>query len=386
MPPTSLGTAPGATAPADGAAPAAKSPAAARDPFFDNAKFLAIVLVVVGHSWEALRDDNRVLAAGYLLLYAFHMPAFTLISGYFSRSFRHEPRQLKRLVGSVLVPYAVFEVALNVFRAWAEGEELKISLLHPWYLTWFLMALFIWRLTAPLWQQVRHPILLSTAVAALASIDPGIGPDLGLQRVLQFLPFFVLGLKMRPEHFTRLRDRRVRIAAVPVLAGGALVAYWAVLRMNPDWFYRRDAAQDLNAPWWAGVSMTVGMLVCSLVLSFAFLALVPSRRTWFTALGAGTLYAYLLHGFLAKGAHFWGWYDNDFSGTVLGAVTISALAAALAVALTTAPVRRVFRCVMEPKLDWLFHDPARPSDAPNTPSGGKPSTSIGRRDGEQSAI
>ncbi|KPC75449.1 membrane protein, partial [Streptomyces sp. NRRL WC-3753] len=104
----------------------------------------------------------------YLLLYAFHMPAFTLISGYFSRSFRHEPRQLKRLVGSVLVPYAVFEIALNVFRAWAEGEELKISLLHPWYLTWFLMALFIWRLTAPLWQQVRHPVLLSTAVAALA--------------------------------------------------------------------------------------------------------------------------------------------------------------------------------------------------------------------------
>ncbi|KPC86426.1 membrane protein, partial [Streptomyces sp. NRRL F-6602] len=123
----------------------------------------------------------------------------------------------------------VFEIALNVFRAWAEGEELKISLLHPWYLTWFLMALFIWRLTAPLWQQVRHPFLLSTAIAALASIDPWIGPDLGLQRVLQFLPFFVLGLKMRPEHFTRLRERRVRIAAVPVLAGGALVAYWAVL-------------------------------------------------------------------------------------------------------------------------------------------------------------
>lgn len=132
--------------------------------------------------------------------------------------------------------------------------------------------------------------------------------------------------------------------------------------------------------------MTVGMLVCSLVLSFAFLALVPGRRTWFTALGAGTLYAYLLHGFLAKGAHFWGWYDNDFSRTALGAVTISALAAALAVALTTAPVRHVFRYVMEPRLDWLFHEPARPSDAPHTPGGSEPSTSARRRDGEQSPL
>ncbi|GAA2389267.1 acyltransferase family protein [Streptomyces glaucosporus] len=325
-----------------------------RDAFFDNAKFLAIVLVVVGHSWEALRDGSRPLAAGYLLLYAFHMPAFTVISGHFSRSFAFRPHQVRRLVGGVVVPYIVFETALNLFRAWNTGEELKITLLHPWYLTWFLMALFIWRVTTPLWLRLRHPFAVSVAVSAFAAASPDIGGDLALQRVLQYLPFFVLGLRLEPRHFRALRDRRVRTAAPAVLALGALVAYWSVPRMNPDWFYHRYAAQELGAPWWVGILMTVGMLGCSLLLGAAFLSLTPSRRTWFTALGTGTLYAYLLHGFPAKGAHYWDWYEGDFVNSPAGILTVTVIAAAVAVILTTPPVVRAFRWVMEPRLDWLF--------------------------------
>src|SRR5690348_2065540 len=51
-------------------------PAARRDAFFDNAKYLAIVLVAVGHSWEPLKGGSRVLQAAYMLVYTFHMPAF----------------------------------------------------------------------------------------------------------------------------------------------------------------------------------------------------------------------------------------------------------------------------------------------------------------------
>ncbi|WP_436994891.1 acyltransferase family protein [Streptomyces sp. enrichment culture] len=325
-----------------------------RDAFFDNAKFLAIVLVVVGHSWEGLRDGSRAVAAGYLLLYAFHMPAFTIVSGHFSRSFSFRPRQIRRLVTGVAVPYVVFETALNLFRAWNTGEEPRITLLHPWYLTWFLMALFIWRLTAPLWRALRYPFTVSVVLAAAATASPDIGGDLALQRVLQYLPFFVLGLRLEQRHFEALRDRRLRLLAPAVLALGALAAYWTVPRMNPDWFYHRYAAQELGAPGWAGVLMTLGMLGCSLLLSAAFLSLTPSRRTWFTALGAGTLYAYLLHGFLAKGAHYWDWYEGDFVNSAPGVLLVTAVAAAVAVALTTPPVVRAFRWVMEPRLEWFF--------------------------------
>ncbi|WP_313896583.1 acyltransferase family protein [Streptomyces sp. GC420] len=355
----------------DGADPKAGAqapPQKGRDAFFDNAKFLAIVLVVVGHSWESLRDHSRATAAAYMLLYAFHMPAFTIISGYFSRSFDFRPRQLQRLVSGVVVPYITFEVALNAFRAYNTSDPFEVSILDPWYLTWFLMSLFIWRLTAPLWRLMRFPLATAVLIAVVVGTTPTAGDEIALQRTAQYLPFFVLGLQLSEGHFLRLRTGRLRFAAVAVLAAGAAVAYWAVPRMNPDWFYRRDAAQDLGVPTWVGVLMILGMLACSLALSAAFLALVPARRTWFTALGTGTLYAYLLHGFLAKGAHWWDWYDSEWARSPVGIVSISLIAAVIAVALTTPPVRRVFTYVMEPRLDWLFRNRAPGASAPKAPT------------------
>ncbi|MGD3106570.1 acyltransferase family protein [Streptomyces sp. YGL11-2] len=326
-----------------------------RDAFFDNAKYLAIVLVAMGHAWEPLRFGSRTAAALYLAVYAFHMPAFIIISGYFSRSFDLRRDRLQRLITGVAVPYLIFEVAYTFFKRWAGGApNYPISLLDPWYLTWFLVALFIWRLTAPLWKIVRAPLPLALTIAMMASVTPEIGDDLNLQRVLQFLPFFVLGLNLRPEHFALVRRRWVRIAAVPVLGAALLVAYWASPRMNAAWFYHRDSAQELGAPWWWGVVMTLAMFGCSLVLVACFFAWVPGRTMWCTALGAGTLYGYLLHGFLAKGSRFWGWYHHAWLHTPWGVVLLTLIAGTVITLLCTPPVQRIFRFAVEPTMAWAF--------------------------------
>ncbi|MGW8378521.1 acyltransferase family protein [Streptomyces sp. ODS28] len=330
-----------------------------RDPFFDNAKYLAIVLVAMGHSWEPLRDGSRAAGALYIFVYAFHMPAFMVISGYMSRSFRGTPQQLKRLLTGVAVPYVLFETAYSLFKRYADDDPgHAITLLDPWYLTWFLIALFIWRLTTPIWKVVRWPVPLSLAIATLAAVSPDIGDDLDLQRVLQFLPFFVIGLNLRAEHFDLVRTRRARLLSLPVIAGALVFSYWAVERMNAAWFYHRDSAQELGVPWSAGVVMTFAMFGCSLVLTACFLAWVPRRHTWFTALGAGTLYGYLLHGFLAKGSRFWDWYEADWVNTPWGAVLITLFAGTVITALCTPPVQKAFRWAMEPKMPWAFQPDA----------------------------
>ncbi|MEU6678500.1 acyltransferase family protein [Streptomyces sp. NPDC046853] len=339
---------------------APKPPVKQRDSFFDNAKYLAIVLVAMGHAWEPLRGDSRAAAALYITVYTFHMPAFIVISGYFSRSFDASPGRLKRLVTGIAVPYVLFEVAYTFFKRWAgDDPTYPISLLDPWYLTWFLVALFVWRLTTPLWKVVRWPLPLALAIAVLASVSPDIGDDLDLQRVLQFLPFFVLGLCLKPEHFQIVRRREARILALPVFAAALLFAYWAAPRMNAAWFYRRDSAQELAAPGWAGGVMTLAMFGCSVVLVACFFAWVPGRRLWFTALGAGTLYGYLLHGFVAKGSRFWDWYEVDWLHTPLGEITVTLGAAALITALCTPPVQRLFKFAMEPDMEWAFKKDAK---------------------------
>ncbi|HEX5569563.1 MAG TPA: acyltransferase family protein [Streptomyces sp.] len=327
-----------------------------RDAFFDNAKYLAIVLVVVGHAWGLMLNESRSVQAAYNFVYAFHMPAFIVISGYFSRSFDARPDRLRRLVTGVVVPYVIFETAYSLFKRVVDDDPTHpISLLDPWYLTWFLVALFIWRLTTPLWRIMRWPVPLALAIAVLASASPDIGNDLDLQRVLQFLPFFVLGLCLRPEHFELVQRRGARLLSVPVVAAALLFAYWSAPRMNYAWFYHRDSAEELGVPWWIGSVMILALFGCSLVLTACFLAWVPRRRMWFTALGAGTLYAYLLHGFLIRAARAGGWLDaSAWLTTPPGVVTVSLLAAAVGTVLCTAPVRRVFRFVVEPELRRAF--------------------------------
>ncbi|MET7319357.1 acyltransferase family protein [Streptomyces sp. NPDC005549] len=329
-------------------------PSRQRDAFFDNAKYLAIVLVGVGHAWGQILDGNRTVETLYRVLYTFHMPAFIVISGYFSRSFDLSPKRVKRLITGVAVPYLVFEVAYTLHRRISEDPQSDFSLLDPTYLLWFLCALFVWRLTTPIWQTVRWPLPIALGIAALASVTPSVGNDLNMQRVLQFLPCFVLGLVLRPEHFQLVRRRAVRILSVPVVAAALVIAWWSVPRMETGWFYRNAAMQDTGAPWWSGPVLTLALFGCSVVLTACFFAWVPGRRMWFTALGAGTIYGYLLHGFLVKEGTYTGWFQHSFLDQPLGEIGLTVLGAGAVTLLCTKPVQRVLRYVVEPKMDWAF--------------------------------
>ncbi|MGW0082942.1 acyltransferase family protein [Streptomyces sp. NPDC003393] len=376
---------PSAQSPAAAGAPSAGRsgdpggrPGKQRDPFFDNAKYLAIVLVAVGHTWATVKSDSRTLEAAYNVVYTFHMPAFIIISGFFSRNFDLRPDRLKRLITGVVVPYVIFETAYSLFRIFVgHSDDHQISLLTPWYLTWFLCALFVWRLTAPVWNLVRGPLPLALGIAMLASLTPGIGGELDFQRVLQFLPCFVLGLRMKPEHFHLVRRRAVRILSVPVFAVALAGAWWTAPRVNASWVYRNDAAQGLGAPWWAGPVMVLVMFGGAVLLTACFFAWVPGRRTWFTALGTGTLYGYLLHGFVVKGVLYAGGFDTAALHSPLGSVVVTVAAAAAVTLLCTEPVRRVLRFAVEPRMDWAFRQSAGTHAGAGTGTGGS-GTAVGR--------
>lgn len=347
-------------------APAAGAPAPSaakkRDPYFDNVKYLAIVLVAVAHAWEPVMDGSRATRALYMVVYAFHMPAFILISGYFSRTFDMSAPKVKRLITGVAVPYVLFETAYSLFKRYVDdAPDTSISLVDPLFLTWFLIALFIWRVTTPIWRTLRHPLPVALAIAMLASVSPDIGDDLDLQRVFQFLPFFVLGLLMKPEHFQLVRRREVRLLSLPLFAGALLFAYWIAPRMQLGWLYRANSAQEMDAPWWSGAVMSLALFGCALALTIGFLAWVPRRNMWFTALGAGTICGYLLHGFLIKGAVYTGLFDRHtwLSGPV-GLVIVSVVAAAVVTVMCSPPVGRALKFATEPDMKWAFRkDPAK---------------------------
>ncbi|RAY14456.1 acyltransferase [Actinomadura craniellae] len=323
-----------------------------RDPFFDNAKFLAILLVVVGHSIAYLKDVP--LARGlYLFVYMFHMPLFIVVTGYFSRNFTFSGGKARKLITNLGVPYVVFEVAYSTYDALVGGNPLRISLLDPYYLTWFLLALFLWRLSTPVWQQIRWPLAVAVAISLLSYMGE-LPSTLDMHRVFGLVPFYVLGLMLRPEHFELLKTRRARIAGVLTLLGGFVFACTLGRRMAMEWVFWRSGHDDLNVDNVTGTLMRFAMLVAATALVAAFLAIVPTGQHWFTALGTTTLYAYLLHGFYTRGLLLVDAYDLEWMHTVPGVLAMSAAALVIGTVLCTKPVVKTMRWALEPKMTWAF--------------------------------
>ena len=324
-----------------------------RDPFLDNAKFLLVVLVVLGHNWSPFADGMRGVKAAYLLVYAFHMPAFVLLCGYFSRGFTGRPDQIRKLLAGVLLPYLVFEAAYSGVYTLFWDQPFAVTPTEPRYLCWFLAALFIWRLTAPVWRAVRWPVAVAAVLSVLAGLMD-LGSELALSRVLMFWPWFVLGLRLRSDHLRPLRNPAARRWALPVMAAGAAGAWWVAPQVTRGWLLMDLGSAQIGVEPLLYVGMRIALFGISVVLVAAFLALVPSRRTGYTALGACTLYPFLLHGLVVKSVEGLGGYEAVAAGGLLAAAGTTVLAGALAVLLGAAPVRRVLWPLVEPRFpSWL---------------------------------
>lgn len=336
-----------------------------RRPFFDNAKFLLIALVALGHSWEQVFSPHtHGLRAVHNLVYGFHMPAFILLSGYFSRSFTGRPDQIRRLLTGVLAPYLIFETLYSLVYHWLRGSEFAITPTSPTYLLWFLIALFVWRLSTPIWNAVRHPVAIAVVVS-LAAGTTVIGEDLALPRVLMFLPWFVLGLRLRPEHFARLRTRTARRIAVPVFVGALALAYRLSPAPSDDWLSMDVGNGALHVSPVRYLLLRLALFAVSALLVGSFLALVPGRRMWITALGAVTLYPYLLHGILIRVAQHYGYFRVVRESGLAGQLVLSGLAVGVVVLLSTPPVRALARPLVEPRLPgWLVPRTQAPVPAP----------------------
>ncbi|GAB3681514.1 hypothetical protein GCM10027589_51510 [Actinocorallia lasiicapitis] len=281
------------------------------------------------------------------------MPAFILITGYFSRSFGRAENRSVRLVVQLVVPYLLFQIAYVNYDRYVGGADNHFNPYDPYGLMWFICSLVIWRASVSFWQKVRWPLALAVLVSVTAGFFPLPG-EFDLHRTVGFLPFFVLGLCLKPSHFELLKERGVRIGGAALLAAVAL-GMWLWSREFPvAWFWYADTYRELGHGRLEGAALRLGLLALAAVVAFAFLAVVPRRRTWFTGLGQYTLYVYLLHGFVIYAAKYSGLFAEKWTRTVHGALLLSVAATVLAVVLAQPAVARILKPVVEPDVKWAF--------------------------------
>ncbi|WP_298258182.1 acyltransferase family protein [uncultured Litoreibacter sp.] len=257
----------------------------------DNAKGMLIFLVVLGHYLEAINGwENRHLSLILTAIYVFHMPAFIFLAGMTSKR-----EGLRERVIYIAIILAMFQLAYVVPVSAINGKWV-VGLFQPYWILWFLLSFIFWTLLIPLVSRVPHAFAVSIAVAIISGFYPGDGYQFSIMRTLTFLPFFVGGFLYGHRVVAISQTFATRwYLAVAVLGVAAVVINSSGLHQG--WLYGSFTYARLGFDEVPAALIKFALLVISSASIVAFLACVPTNRSYLSAIGENSLAIFALHGF-----------------------------------------------------------------------------------------
>ena len=260
----------------------------------DNFKVLLIFLVVFNHiiAFNLVKVDTVVRYVWYAIT-IFHMPAFIFVSGYLSKKPQNALKNFKNL----LIPYILGYTLTWYSQIWL-GRSVDYEILRPTgTVMWYILALFIYRLTIEALGKIRFIVPICIAIALWAGTRPEFTTFLSASRIVVFFPFFVAGYLWKSEYITAVRKFKGKWVLVPISA----VLLWAI----PNYMITNDMGIaifrgnhgyklcGLTDP--EGIILRLLMYLVSFILIYTLLALLPDIKLPLTYVGRHTMGIYFFH-------------------------------------------------------------------------------------------
>lgn len=271
-----------------------------RNYYFDNLKFILIFLVVLGHALEPFINDRLILPI-YTLIYAFHMPLFIFISGYFSKHIDSSSYAAK-IVKKLLIPYVIFETLYSLFNNWiTQGEQLTFTYFTPTWILWYLFSMMVWKVMLPVVVKLKYIMPLSIVLAVVIGYANDVSYYASLSRTVVFFPFFLAGYFTKTHWLNVIKTSTVKRLSLVVAAVIGCGMYIYASRMNVELLYHSLPYRALGySVWYAGVYRLAIMLL-AVILGVCLMAWVTKRRLpIISSAGQHTMAVFLLHGFVIK--------------------------------------------------------------------------------------
>lgn len=271
-----------------------------RTAYFDNAKAILIYLVVLGHLLSGYLLENKYLDTLYLVIYLFHMPAFILISGHFSRKIKSKA-DLKKIAKTLILPYVIFQLIYSLYYKSIFGDGVEVEFFEPRYALWFLLSMVMWKLMLLVFGGHKAMVLVSIVVSLLVGYMSEVNEWLTLSRTFFFFPFFLIGYYLNRENFAKMKNKwNVRVASTLAVMLVLLVYLYGDVHWQ-EWFLGRIPYEEIHY----GIlqsSVLSRLLIYGLMMvsTYIFLTLVPKGNLWYTTIGGKTLCVYLLHLFIVR--------------------------------------------------------------------------------------
>ena len=270
---------------------------------YDNIKFIAIILVVIGHAIDFLAraDGNYLEKDLFLTIYSVHMPLFIFVSGLFLKPMDKSSRfPIQKVLSYVLIGMAIrmFSAILRLIL----GMKPNYSVLDMYdTYAWFMWAMAVF--VAMMWLcrtfDTRFVLAGSVAVALMAGYDKFLGDELALMRIVVFLPFFIVGYMMTPEKLANLLSKKwLKIISVFVIIVILAIffldqRFYTYLR---PMFTGRNSYSSLHDFYRFGFIFRIAGYLISSVFGIAIMCLVPNKNLgYLSVMGTKTLQIYFWH-------------------------------------------------------------------------------------------
>lgn len=264
----------------------------ARDYFFDNIRAVLIVFVVWGHLLTAAIEDYNVIKSIYFFIYFFHMPAMVFISGYFSKNL---DKSREKAFETILLPYLILNIINYLFKIYIIGEDyFGFRFLKPTWGLWYLLTLFIWKFFLKDLIRIRFILPLSLLLGILSGFSKEFSSYLALGRMVNFLPFFLLGYYCRKEHIENIK-RIPKIVSIAIVIANAVISAYAV---HEDLFEENFLFLKSPYPEEAEVKFMLYRIVVYMVaiaMLIAVINLTSERKSKLFKIGSNTMTVYILH-------------------------------------------------------------------------------------------
>ncbi len=267
-----------------------------RNYLFDNYKVFLILTVVIGHVINSSYKNNEFLFYLKWFISAFHMPAFILITGYFSKRKTDFITLLKRFI----VPYLVFEVLYYLLYVYIIHRETSLSLMYPKYTLWFLLAVFFWKLITPYFTKIPGYLLISIIAGLCIGLSDNSGSLLSIARITVLYPFYLIGYKWDASTISKIKEHKYAIHFVALTALIlVLIALSNVLHSLPVTLtYARYNYDALKQTAIEGLTLRSLFYIIGFLITVSLLIIMPSKKYWFSDIGKVTLQIYLFHGMI----------------------------------------------------------------------------------------
>lgn len=266
-----------------------------RDPFFDNARFILVALVVLGHLVSPARTSSDIVYFANNYLASFRMPALILITGFFSKRF-YKDGFFRKITMSLLIPYLIFQSFYSLLNDVIYGhEELKISLFYPTLAMWFMLSLFTWNILLHVFTKLKYPILISLLIGVgIGTLDHA-GHYLSVSRTFVFFPFFLIGHYLGADHFEWLKKGPAKIISLISIGFSWLILSFFDLTQARSYLLGKSPFIEIADSYVEGALFRIVFYFVMLLGILAFFPWVVKKPTFFTHLGRRTAYIYILH-------------------------------------------------------------------------------------------